>query len=194
MDFVELTPIVLEKTHQGRHEISTRSTRLTALERRVLILADGARTLEHMQIMLNARLLGLALRLQAQGLVKPFSNPQAAKQAATMPPDGNIGKVFLLCDGAADPLPVFDTTQPGMLTHRCAADPGLLGAKAYLAEVVESLMIDSNGAMARKISAIETEAETYHVFEQLMSTLKVHIPQSDIGLLVSRFDEEISRR
>jgi hypothetical protein len=189
MDFVELPPIVLEKTHQGRHEISVRSSRLTALERRVLILADGARTLEHMQIMLNARLLGLALRLQAQGLVKPFSNPQATK-----PPTSNGSKVFLHSDGAAGPWPVFDTTQPGLLTHRSAADPGLLGAKAYLAEVVESLMTDSNGAMARKISAIETEAETYHVFEQLMTTLKVRIPHSEIGLLVSRFDEEISKR
>jgi hypothetical protein len=189
MDFVELPPIVLEKTQQGRHEISVRSTRLTALERRMLILADGARTLEHMQIMLNARLLGLALRLQDQGLVKPFSKPQTVK-----PPESNISKVFLHSGGAASPRPVFDTTQPGMLTHRCAADPGLLGAKAYLAEVVESLMTDSNGAMARKISAIETEAETYHVFEQLVGTLKVNIPQSEISLLVSRFEEEITRR
>jgi hypothetical protein len=189
MQSIDLNHIILVKTALGRKEISARSTSVTALERRVLILADGVRTLEHLQIMLNALLLGLALNLESKGLVDAFSMPLLDR-----PLDGLSNQDAINRVAANDAQPVCAPTTPGMLTHRSPASPGLLSAKAYLAEVAESMLTDRTGVMARKISAIETESDTYHVFELLMTKLSGQSSQSEIRAMMRRFDEEISKR
>jgi hypothetical protein len=64
-----LISTVYKKTLQGHAELYVRSQGLSMLDRRVLILTDGARSLGQLQEMLNFSVPEVAARLQAQGLL-----------------------------------------------------------------------------------------------------------------------------
>jgi hypothetical protein len=71
----------LVKTALGRSEMRTRELGLPVLERRLLILADGTRTLAQLQEMFSIPILELATKLQAMGLLEDAS--QSVPPAAT---------------------------------------------------------------------------------------------------------------
>ncbi len=73
---------ILIKTAQGRAEVSARSLGLPMLERRLLIMADGKRTLAQMQSVFNVPVEDLAEKLQSVGLLEPV-----AKSAKFLPSD-----------------------------------------------------------------------------------------------------------
>jgi hypothetical protein len=79
----------LVKTALGRSEMRTRELGLPVLERRLLILADGTRTLAQLQEMFNIPILELAAKLQTMGLLEnanpslpSIASPALAAQAA----------------------------------------------------------------------------------------------------------------
>jgi hypothetical protein len=79
----------LVKTALGRSEMRTRELGLPVLERRLLILADGTRTLAQLQEMFSIPILELAARLQTIGLLEnanpsfsPIASPEQTVQAA----------------------------------------------------------------------------------------------------------------
>jgi hypothetical protein len=67
---------ILVKTAQGRAEMGSRALGLPMLERRLLILVDGKRTLAQLQGMVNVPVLELASKLQALGLIETLSPGQ----------------------------------------------------------------------------------------------------------------------
>jgi hypothetical protein len=71
---------ILVKTPLGRAEIGSKALGLPVMERRLLILVDGTRSLVQLQGMFNIPVMELANKLQALGLVDSLSpaQPQAA--------------------------------------------------------------------------------------------------------------------
>jgi hypothetical protein len=71
---------ILVKTPLGRAEMGSRALGLPVMERRLLILVDGTRSLAQIQGMFNIPVMELANKLQALGLVDGLSpvQPQAA--------------------------------------------------------------------------------------------------------------------
>jgi hypothetical protein len=84
----------LVKTALGRSEMRTRELGLPILERRLLILADGTRTLAQLQELFTIPILELAAKLQDIGLLENAGNSlpsavtpaQAARAIATTQP------------------------------------------------------------------------------------------------------------
>lgn len=78
-----LISTVYKKTLQGHGELYARSQGLSMLDRRVLILTDGARSIGQLQQMLNFSVPEVAARLEAQGLLAVV--PTAEKPSALAP-------------------------------------------------------------------------------------------------------------
>ncbi len=78
-----LISTVYKKTLQGHAELYVRSQGLSMLDRRVLILTDGARSIGQLQQMLNFSVPEVAARLEAQGLLAVV--PTAEKPSALAP-------------------------------------------------------------------------------------------------------------
>jgi hypothetical protein len=76
----------LVKTALGRSEMRTRELGLPVLERRLLILADGTRTLAQLQEMFAIPILELATKLQSMGLLEGANQnlPPIASAAQTV--------------------------------------------------------------------------------------------------------------
>jgi hypothetical protein len=72
---------VLVKTPQGLAELRARSGTLSLLERRVLILADGTRSVAQLLGMINAPVLELAGRLHGLGFLTPTQSRTPANMA-----------------------------------------------------------------------------------------------------------------
>jgi hypothetical protein len=73
----------LVKTALGRTEMRTRAQGLQVLERRLLILADGTRTLEQLQEMFNVPILEFAAKLQTMGLLEVAGQSLASVMPVT---------------------------------------------------------------------------------------------------------------
>jgi hypothetical protein len=86
---------ILVKTPLGRAEMASRALGLPVMERRLLILVDGTRSLVQIQGMFNIPVMELANKLQALGLVDglspelpqvaPVSVPAASAQLPVLP-------------------------------------------------------------------------------------------------------------
>jgi hypothetical protein len=115
----------LVKTALGRSEMRTRELGLPVLERRLLILADGTRTLAQLQEMFRIPILELATKLQAIGLLEDASQ--------SLPP-------------AATPLQTVQAARAAAPTQ-----PAPLAYEAY--EIGVDLDIDGDAALAEDLAS-----------------------------------------
>ncbi len=76
---------ILVKTAEGRSEMSTRALGLPVMERRLLILIDGTRSLAQLQGMFNFPINDLATKLQGLGLVDALSAQAGQASVAAKP-------------------------------------------------------------------------------------------------------------
>jgi hypothetical protein len=218
---------ILIKTAQGRAEMNARSLGLLMLERRLLIMADGKRTLAQMQPVFNVPVMDLAAKLQSLGLLEPITSsvkfsPSDALVAAAFPDllpfeEPNIGVDVELDAALAEDLasdfaeeltsefrPDEGTsslssedegsTQPGLLTHRAASPYGLVAAKAYLVENIQTMLGPDGGWLIRKIAAVKTEADLYYILEMFVTTVSVFTSASAVNGIIRGFEEKISQR
>jgi hypothetical protein len=217
--------IILVKTPEGRTEVSVRKQGLSVLERRVLILADGKRSVTALQGMLGATVPALAERLQAMGLLVPagslqagsFTNdpdfaPTVASGLSDLEPamaaEADIDEASaddLASDFAEEQSSGWQdrhgkgadgepTTQPGMLTHRAASAHGIAYGKAYLSGTIDTMLGNDGGWLQRKIAHASTEADLYYVLEQFINTISVYSSATSVNGIITRFEEEVSRR
>jgi hypothetical protein len=205
---------ILEKTALGKETIQSRSGDLCAIERRVLLLINGSRTLAQLQSLLSVEVSTAAARLLVQGMVQPVAHaaqtplaPEfAAVFEASAPPKGSPkdtdrfatlpSPLRIHCaqsDSGAD-VRGPHLTVPGELTHRSASLAGLSGAKAYLAEVLENHLSDPEGRLAQQVSRIDSEADAYYALEHVCQALSKLVSNAVLSNVMRRFDLVISQR
>jgi hypothetical protein len=218
---------ILVKTAQGRAEMNARSLGLLMLERRLLIMADGKRTLAQMQPVFNVSVVDLAEKLQSLGLLEP-----GASSAKYLPSDAAVAAAFpellpfdeptigvdveldaalaedLASDFAEELTSEFRSeaetsslgsenegdTQPGLLTHRAASPYGLVAAKAYLVEKIQTMLGADGVWLIRKIAAVKTEADLYYTLEMFVTSISVYTSASSVNGIIRGFEEKISQR
>ena len=107
---VAFTPeTIFVKTLFGRAELSVRSHRLSLLERRVLILADGTRSVVQLQAMMNGPVDAMVQQLQALHLLVPEGGVQdgsASSHAALLASMGRGGVAQALASLPTSPMPI----------------------------------------------------------------------------------------
>jgi hypothetical protein len=218
---------ILIKTAQGRAEMNARSLGLLMLERRLLIMVDGKRTLAQMQAVFSVPVTDIAEKLQGLGLLEPATpsaklRPSDPALAAAFPDllpfdELNIGvdvelDAALAEDLASDfaeeltsefmpateaaSLGIGDAgdTQPGLLMHRAASPYGLVAAKAYLVETIQTMLGADGMGLIRKIATVKTEADLYYVLEMFVTTVSVYSSAKSVNGIIRGFEEKISQR
>ncbi len=152
--------IILVKTPAGRAEMTERAQGLSMLERRLLILSDGTRTLAQLQTMLNMPVDAMVQRLQSMGLL--ISSGGSAQNSAA-PGLRSAMPAKFAAPVSSPSATAFANTSPsgyfGVAQQNAGfeeADAGILASEDELAsDFSEQLSVDSASEFERESSRFQ---------------------------------------
>jgi hypothetical protein len=199
--------IILKKTLAGRAEVLDRSQMLSLIERQVLILSDGRRSMDQLQQMLGTSLVQVFDKLQGLGLLQnidvitgDFDAPSGFDRAVDEPDTGaqalgrfEAASAHLFRAKAVEVAAIEPSSPIDMLTHQAPTMQGILYGKRLLLETMDHLGPREAVLLTRKIAQIDTEAALYYVFEQTVQAIKTTASADLVYEITRRFDEEVCR-
>jgi hypothetical protein len=194
------------KTALGQEEMRSRALGLPILERRLLILADGKRTVAQLQTLFDVSVAQLSAKLQTLGLIEDVTPHQQP-----LVPDGDTDMDDALAEDLAsdfaeelsseflsESMPSSSTGQgdtlPGELTHRSASAQGIAAAKADLTETIQTILGAKGKWLLRKTLDAQTEGDLYYALELFVTTIRVYSSASTVSSIIRRFEKLISQR
>lgn len=166
---------VYAKTDAGRAEINTRSLGLTPLQRRLLILVDGQRTLAELTLFITGQdVPALMAQIEAAGCVAPVASGAhaSASRPAAAPSDGVAAATTDLLQAEHD---LFLSRLPPP-EQRSAKEVDM--AKNYMTNTVNTIYQPyTRLTLLEAIAACRSAQDTRQVYLQWADTLR----QSAIG-------------
>jgi hypothetical protein len=204
------SPLTFKKTLAGRAELQDRSHKLTLIERQVLILCDGKRSMDQLEHMLGMQLAQELDKLQSHGLLQDIDlvtgdfdagsgfdrsvdEPDTGAQALERFESASAHLFRAKAVVVAATAPITRINVSNTQTNQAPTMRGILYGKRLLLETMDHLGPREAILLTRKIAQIDTEAALYYVFEQTVQAIKTRASADTVQEITRRFDEEVSR-
>ncbi len=161
-----------KKTDLGISEIADRTKKLTLVERRVLILLDGNRSLKDAQAILGFDANDIVARLLHLGLVSSANADMAIRRSSVESYDWKTGFYPKLTALKVVPGAEIDAAVGSELRSDGVNFTEVLAGKRYLNDVVSRLLGKDDNSLYSKIHLIMDTDSLHSSFKSIMLSLK----------------------